>query len=663
MTTRVRTVARTVAACTLLTCFADASALAQELQEFSLDTLVVTASRVQQKDIESASSVEVIDAESIAGSGAGNAFSVLQHALGVTTLAPGPSGMSMGSLTSKVEIRGVDKGTLVLVDGAAINQDGKYNLEDIPADLIEKIEIVRSGGSVLYGSEATGGVINIITKKNLMHSSVKAAYGTYGQQRYAAQVGAGRLSINASAAHRGQLSNYADIAGDSYSYLRGRQQALHVNYRLNEAWTLTQSYAHNEHRVRAERLGLTTSGNIYEDEDNRLLVQYDRDGWKGFAAYGTQEKSYDYLAYHNGAYVSTQQANWRKGHNLELDVQKSWELGAGNTLLVGANYKREDLDIYSSSVYTRQKYRSNYKRNVYALYASYGLQLAEKTRVNLNARETWATDAHAVQQNLSTAVENFSTGNTQRVDNSTERRFTPEVQLVQRLTENESLYAKAGKSFRLPNLTQLYGSGAIQPLSGLRPESGVHYELGYKRDGARDALRIALFKYALKDAISYKSGDSLLGTVEYDNKSLRNAGVELAYSVQHNENLSSQWGAAWSNPELGGSERSDADWVDVRSRYQLSGSVRYKEEKFSAQLAANFIGGLRGNDASETRLRPQLFTDAHFAYAPTQREKFALHINNLFDRRDLTNAGAARGREIYYYSAGRNFLVSYEYSF
>lgn len=657
------TMARAMAACVLLACLADTRALAQEQPEFMLDSLVVTASRVQQKDIQLASSVEVIDAESIAGSGAGNAFSVLQHALGVTTLAPGPGGMSMGSLTSKVQVRGVDKGTLVLVDGAAINQDGKYNLEDIPADIIERIEIVRGGGAVLYGSEATGGVLNIITKKNLTHSSVKAAYGSFGQQRYAAQVAAGRLSINASAAHRGQLSNYADIAGDAYSYLRGRQQALNVSYKLNEAWTLTQSYAHNEHRVRAQRQALITSGNVYEDTDNRLLVQYDSGGWKGFAAYGTQEKEYDYLAYYNGAYVNTQQASWRKGHNLELDVQKSWELGGGDSLLVGANYKREDLDIYSSSVYTRQKYRSNYKRNVYALYASYGLQLAEKTRLNLNARETWATVAHAVQQNLSTAVENLSTGSTQRVDNSPERRFTPELQLVQQLREGESLYAKAGKSFRLPNLTQLYGSGALQSLPGLRPESGVHYELGYKKSGERDALRIALFKYALKDAISYKSGDSLLGTVEYDNKSLKNAGVELAYSVQHDARWRSQWGATWSNPQLGGSERSDADWVDVRSRYQLSGSVEYKEEKFSAQLAANFIGGLRGNDASETRFRPQLFTDAHFAYAPTQRVKLTLHINNLFDRRDLTNAGAARGREIYYYSAGRNFLLGCEYSF
>ena len=657
------TMGKSLAACLLLACLADSYACAQEaLTEFSLDALVVTASRVQEKDIQSASSVEVIDAESIAGSGAGNAFSVLQHAVGVTTLAPGPGGMSMGSLTSKVEVRGVDKGTLVLVDGAAINQDGKYNLEDIPADLIEKIEIVRGGGAVLYGSEATGGVINIITKKNFQQSSVKAAYGTYGVRRYAAQVAAGRVNVLASVQQRGKIDAYADIAGDIYSYLYGRQQAVNTSYRLSEAWTLTQSYAHNEHRVSARREAVLTSGNVYEDTDNRLLLQYDEGGWKGFAAYGTQEKNYDYLAYGGGVYQSTQQASWRKGHNLELDVQKSWELGGGSTLLVGADYKREELDLFSNSIYTRQKYRSNYQRNVYALYASYGVPLDGQTRLSLNARETWATDAHGTQQNLSTAVENLSTNNTQRVDNSAERRFTPEVQLVRQLTERSSIYAKAGKSFRLPNLTQLYGSGALQSLPGLRPESGVHYELGYKSNGERDFVRLALFKYDLKDAISYKSGDSLLGTVEYDNKHLKNAGVELTYGVRHDARWSSQWAAAWSNPELGGSERSDADWVDVRSRYQLAGSVKYKEEKFSAQLSGNFLGGLRGNDASEKTLRPQFFTDAQLMYAPTKRARLTLHINNLFDRRDLTNAGAARGREIYYYSVGRNFLLGCEYS-
>lgn len=137
---------------------------AEELQEYSLDPMVITAQRMETKDLKTPAAVEVVTKEKIENSGAGSAYDVLQNALGIMSSAQGPNGAAMGSMTSKIIIRGVDKGTLVMVDGVPMNQDGKYNLEDIPSDMIEKIEIVRGGGSVLYGSEATGGVVNIITK-------------------------------------------------------------------------------------------------------------------------------------------------------------------------------------------------------------------------------------------------------------------------------------------------------------------------------------------------------------------------------------------------------------------------------------------------------------------------------------------------------------------
>lgn len=56
----------------------------------------------------------------------------------------------MGTMTSKIMIRGAQVGTLVLLNGVPMNMDGKYNLEDIPSGAIEKIEVVRGGGSVLY---------------------------------------------------------------------------------------------------------------------------------------------------------------------------------------------------------------------------------------------------------------------------------------------------------------------------------------------------------------------------------------------------------------------------------------------------------------------------------------------------------------------------------
>lgn len=630
------------------------SVWAQPMEEFTLDTLVVTADRVQNKDIKSASAVEVIDEKSIASSGAGNAFDALGQALGVSTLAPGLNGMSMGSLTSTVQIRGVDKGTLVLVDGVALNQDGKYNLEDIPAEIIERIEIVRGGGAVLYGSEATGGVINILTKRSLDKNKLRLEAGSYARQRYAAQLAAGRLSANLHYQHRGQVSHYADIGGQAYDYLRGEGKGALWSYKFDEAWSLSQSYLQNEHKILARTAaGAPASGSLYKDVTNSFSLRYAKAGWQALASYNTQEKNYDSLRYAGGVYQNTTKYSWRKGKNLAIDVQKSLELKAGSSLLWGADYKREQLDLYSAG---RTLADSRYQRNVYSLYASYGWQLADKTRVNFNARETWATDTFGRQTNL-------STGEQKRNDTADMRKFTPEVQLVQQLTPASSLYAKAGKSFRLPNLTQLYGTGALLPVLSLRPESGVHYELGYKVDGEHDAWRIALFKYALKDAISYKSGDSLLGTVEYDNKSIKNAGLELSYRRQHNAAWSTSWGAAWSNPRLGGSLSADDNWYDVLSSYQLQAGANYAQKKFSASLQTNYLGGRRATNASASRVRPLWTTDIHLAYQPRSEHNIYLHVNNLLDRRDLVNAGAAAGRPCNYYTLGRNFQLGYECSF
>ena len=69
-------------------------------------------------------------------------------------------------------------------------------MEDIPSDIIERVEIVRSGGSVLYGSDASGGVVNIITKKGATNK-VKVVVGDMGREQYSVLVGSDNFTANA----------------------------------------------------------------------------------------------------------------------------------------------------------------------------------------------------------------------------------------------------------------------------------------------------------------------------------------------------------------------------------------------------------------------------------------------------------------------------------
>ena len=229
------------------------------LSSFELDPMVVTATKVETKTLDIPASVEVIDRERIESSGAGNAFEVLTNAVGVMTHSQGVSGMSMGTMTSRVMIRGVEKGTLVLVNGVRLNQDNKYNLEDIPAEAIEKIEIVRGGGSVLYGSEATGGVINIITKKH-MKNSIKIEAGNYDRQRYAANLHFDKFSAVVNYQHKGKVTDYAESTSKVYDYMKGTQKGILWNYEFNDALTFTHNYSKNGISSLVTKQAVTTIG-------------------------------------------------------------------------------------------------------------------------------------------------------------------------------------------------------------------------------------------------------------------------------------------------------------------------------------------------------------------------------------------------------------------
>ena len=134
-------------------------------QTFTLDPMVVTATRYEKRDVDVPASTTILTGKELKDTGANNLGVALSKVPGVAYKQFGPAGASMGTMINEVNIRGVSNGTLILVNGNPVSWRGKYNLEAIAVDNIERVEIVKSGGSVLYGSEAMGGVINIILKK------------------------------------------------------------------------------------------------------------------------------------------------------------------------------------------------------------------------------------------------------------------------------------------------------------------------------------------------------------------------------------------------------------------------------------------------------------------------------------------------------------------
>ncbi|MCX5464311.1 TonB-dependent receptor domain-containing protein [Alcaligenes parafaecalis] len=138
-------------------------ATAQTASVTKLDQIVVTPSRMAQPLKNVVGDVTVIDQETLQKAGQSSVAEILQRQPGVEIYSSGGP-----QTTTGVFLRGTDpKHTRVMIDGMRINSptSGSVNWQAIDPALIERIEIVRGAGSSLYGSDAIGGVINIITKK------------------------------------------------------------------------------------------------------------------------------------------------------------------------------------------------------------------------------------------------------------------------------------------------------------------------------------------------------------------------------------------------------------------------------------------------------------------------------------------------------------------
>jgi len=136
-------------------------AMAQE--PLRTEPVVVTATRIEEKVSEQASSVSVVTREEIEQKGAGFVGDVLQGLPGVDTQRAGSAGNR-----ENIKIRGgKSTQTLVMIDGFPVNSPGtsEFDIGSLTSDLFEQVELVRGPQSALYGSYASGGVVNFIPRK------------------------------------------------------------------------------------------------------------------------------------------------------------------------------------------------------------------------------------------------------------------------------------------------------------------------------------------------------------------------------------------------------------------------------------------------------------------------------------------------------------------
>ncbi|WP_302481621.1 TonB-dependent receptor plug domain-containing protein [Dialister hominis] len=627
---------------------------------YSLNPVVVTATRYEKSDAEIPAATQTFTEEQIEQTGADNLQVALQYLDGVIDAGMGPNGTSVSSMTTKNVIRGVSNGTVVMINGTPINWRTNYNLENIPTSAVERVEVVRGGGAVLYGSQATGGVINIITKKTLPNE-VKVGLGNKGRQEYAVTANAGDLSIAYTYNKWGKLgyvsSSDSSIKPDrtrvpvemKQRFFGSEKNDFLATYKLNDHADFL--YNHNES---ASRWAYTYTGITdpdYEDindhpryirryENDKDFLQFNFHGLDGIS--GHVFYNYNTLKTHGTDYYSSTGKKYaapkavrgqEKNKTYGYDVQKVWDGNPDQTFLIGTSLVRETFENETSDT----------GRNIISAFGSWERNLTAKDVLTLSGRGTWTTGG----------IQNF-------------HNFSGQAQYLHKLDNTQSLYASVGQSFVLPTFSQMYSreqAGGISNIIGnpdLKPQKGLHYEAGWKKEETNRQYKVALFTEKIDDNISYSGTSRRWYAI---NEDFKNHGIEASIRGQEDNGFTWHAGLTWQDPKSKQTtEKTSAKryWDRSYGRILLTGGVGYEKEKWTTALNFSYLADrVQSPTAAHSHsVKPYLLTSMTVKYSPNKSSDIMLAIDNLLNRKDIVSHTTSD-----YYATPRNFILSYRYKF
>ncbi len=623
--------------------------------ESRLEPLVVTATRFDDAAAGAAANVVVIDRESINRSGATTLPDVLRNVAGVLVR---PLYGSIGADTA-IDMRGFGDGgsqrTLVLLNGQRLNPLDLSSVDWglVPLDSVERVEVISGSGAILYGDNAVGGVINIITAPRKEGGSVLLGGGSRDSRQAAAnlyrRLGAFDLALGA---NRQTTDGWRDNNRQERSSANAR---LGFNFQRGEAfvdlnWSeldaglpgaLTEArYRANPRQAetpdsKARRtVALVRPGVAWQISDNLSLAaevafgDIGNEGW-----------------YSNFSYFDD-----RRTDTLSFTPRLRWQHGLGDLTSVTTL----GVDYYAGELESRQASSPHGAVNkvVRLDQTSRGLYFQNRTELNRDVSLTLGVRRQTLDQ---TARD--STGARRANDHA---QSVGEAGVSVRIVPSLRVFSRVGRTFRFANLDELTTFGGFVS-EDLRPERGRFVDIGGQWSGSRHTLKVTAYRLSMEDEIAFNN-------FTFQNENLartRHRGIEANGSVD----LDAHW-------QLSGGVNAQSavfrDGVDKGNRiplvpsWQANTGLHFQpvaEWRFT--LLAQHVGERHfGGDTANARARLPAYTVTDFVVA-WQHADWTLRarINNLSDRRYAPTGYDFGFGASYYPADGRSFFADLRYAF
>ena len=621
------------------------SAFAEE-KTASMEEIVVTATKIEEPKKDVPASVQIITQEDIKNSTAKDAGDLISEAsIGHVHKYP-------GALTGRIELRGLTTDlfsdlksrVLVLING---HRAGTVNLAKIPVEDIERIEIVKGPASVLYGSSAMGGVINIITKegKEGFHGSIGGEIGSWDYWRTLAELNGKKglfdFYLTASRSARGdyKAKDYGRIENTGYD---DETVSARFGYRLFDNHHITVGFQH----WRGWEIG-SPGARYSPDPDN--YSDKGRDGFDiGYKTESFNAKYYlikDRDEWHGGMTVGPGNSNisLTETDTQGVSLQKTFPIG-NHRVIIGGQWDRIEVD---SSRNTGAPYNPNSKYDTYGVFTEGRLSLLNK-KLLLSAGLRYDYFENEI---LPTPGITSLKPRKEDLEHITGRGG-----LVYKLTDSISLKGNIGTAFRAPapdelatDYTSSWGGTHYIGNPGLTPEKSTSYDAGieYSTDLFKGGL--AFFHTDFKDKILsyYNSTLSAQTFKNVEGATLQGIEANTSYDVGLASGLTISI-EPFTNITYN-TQYSSKDELEINKygktllytpKWTGAFGIRTGKEKWDVRLIANYTGDEKVQDWNSSSptygkaIDKGDFTVVNLkgSYRPIKDLEITASIENLFDR-------------------------------
>lgn len=590
-------------------CFAEnyPVAVSDSLESVNLNEVVVTGSRIPISRDLMPIPISVISRNTLEQSEEANLLPVLTKQVpGLFVTSRGITGYGVSNSAGGINMRGLAGGSgrvLILIDGhpqyATIY--GHPVADAYMASDAERVEVSRGAASVLYGSNAMGGAINIITRKSAgdgNHLSAKLMGGSYGTQRYSVTdtYRKGQFSGAFSGNYERTDGHRVNSGYDSWSGF------AKLGYEIDEAWKVTgnvniaKANAQNPGAVNRPLLDGTTdvlrgmSGLSIENHYNNT-----RGAVNFFYNWGDHEINDGYYAGGNPRPYLFNSTDYMGGAN----IYQSVNLFTGNTLTGGF-----DVKLYGGNAYRDPE------TEVYADH----IKLHEVAGYLFAQQELWR-----FMINAGIRLENHKLYGTE---------WVPQVGLSFKATEQTHLKFSVSKGFRTPNMRELYMYASAN--ENLLPERSLSYDFTVTQAllDNRMSMELTLF---------YIKGDNIVEVVQVDSRpqnrnvgDFANKGIEysLNYMILNNLRFNANYSYLHMDTPITGAPRN-----------KFYAGLTYSPGKFTVSAGAQVIDKLYLATGDNAVTSDYTLVDARVGYRPLKWVEIFVKGDNLLTQKYETILG------------------------